>query len=183
MAFLTLPNVNVNVSPLSGDHWRTMVCMAGLQGESHCSLKRTLLLGCSWLKITGQKPEEPEGFWKNVLCPVEMELSGLNMKHCVWRKENTEFQHKNLIPSVKHGVGVIMVWACLASGPGRLAIVDGTMNSWLYQQLKENVRTSVHELNVKRMWIKQQDSDSKHTVHSTKELLKKNKVNVLEWRS
>uniref|UniRef100_A0A671RAJ2 RNA helicase n=1 Tax=Sinocyclocheilus anshuiensis TaxID=1608454 RepID=A0A671RAJ2_9TELE len=64
--------------------------------------------------------------------------------------EKTAFQHKNLIPSVKHGGGggIIMVWVCFAaSGPRRLAIIDGTMNSELYQQiLKENVRTSVREL-------------------------------------
>ncbi len=46
---------------------------------------------------------------------------------------------------MKHGDGSIMVWACFAaSGPGLLAIIDGTMNSELYQQiLKENIRTSV----------------------------------------
>uniref|UniRef100_A0A3B1JS01 Uncharacterized protein n=1 Tax=Astyanax mexicanus TaxID=7994 RepID=A0A3B1JS01_ASTMX len=34
-----------------------------------------------------------------------------------------------------------------ASGPGQLAMVDG------------NVRMSVHELNLKRMWVMQQDND------------------------
>ncbi len=33
------------------------------------------------------------------------------------------------------------------------------------------------------MWVMQQDNNRKHTSHSTKELLKKNKVNVLEWLS
>ncbi len=59
----------------------------------------------------------------------------------VRRKEHTAFQLKNLIPSVKHGGGSIMAWACFAaSWPGQPAIIDGTMNSELYQQiLKENV--------------------------------------------
>ena len=44
------------------------------------------------------------------------------------------FQHKNLNPSVKHGGGIIMVWASFAaSEPGRLAIIDGAMTSELYQ--------------------------------------------------
>ncbi len=38
--------------------------------------------------------------------------------------------NKKPIPSVNHGGGSIMVWACFAaSGPGQLAIIDGTMNS------------------------------------------------------
>lgn len=71
------------------------------------------------------------------------------------RKENTAFQHKNLILSVKHGGASIMVWACFAaSGPGQLAIIDGTINSELYQQiLKDNIRTSVRTLALKRVWV------------------------------
>uniref|UniRef100_A0A671SG18 Transposase Tc1-like domain-containing protein n=1 Tax=Sinocyclocheilus anshuiensis TaxID=1608454 RepID=A0A671SG18_9TELE len=85
------------------------------------------------------------------------ELFDLNEKCNVWRKEHTAFQHKYLIPSVKHGGG-IMVWAGFAaSGPGWLAIIDGTMNSVLHQLiLKENVRTSVQELSLKRKWAMQQ---------------------------
>ncbi len=51
------------------------------------------------------------------------------------------FHKKNFIPTVKHVGGSVMVWGCFAaSGPGRLAIIDGTMNSALYQKiLKENV--------------------------------------------
>ncbi len=33
------------------------------------------------------------------------------------------------------------------------------------------------------MWVMQHDNNPKHTRHSTKEWLKKNKVNVLEWLS
>ena len=71
-----------------------------------------------------------------------------------------------------------------ASGPGRLAIIDGTMNSGLYPQiLKENVRVSVCELKLNRRWVLLQDNDPKHTSKSTKEWLKKKKCNVLEWPS
>jgi len=64
-----------------------------------------------------------------------------------------------------------MVWGCFAaSGPGRLAIIDGTMNSALYWKiLKENVRPSVCDL--KRTWVMQQDNDPKHTSRSTSEWL------------
>ncbi len=76
-----------------------------------------------------------------------------------------------------------MVWGCFtASETGWLAIIDGTMNSALYQKiLKENVRPSVCDLKLKHTWVMQQDNDLKHTSKSTSEWLKKNKIKVLEW--
>ncbi len=74
---------------------------------------------------------------------TKIERIGLNYKLlCL---ETRTFQLKNLIPSLKHGGGSIMAWACFAaSWPGQPAIIDGTMNSELYQQIiKKNVRTSV----------------------------------------
>ncbi len=78
-----------------------------------------------------------------------------------------------------------MVWGCFAaSGPGWLAIIDGTMNSALYLKiLKENVQPSVCDLKLKHTWVMQQDNDPKHTSKSTSEWLKKNKIKVLEWPS
>ncbi|KAK3532009.1 hypothetical protein QTP86_003241 [Hemibagrus guttatus] len=70
------------------------------------------------------------------------------------------------------------------TGPGRLAVINGTMNSAVYQKiLKENVRPSVCDLKLKRTWVLQQDNDPKHTSKSTSEWLKKNKMKTLEWPS
>ena len=76
-----------------------------------------------------------------------------------------------------------MVWGCFAaSGPGRLAVVTGTMNSAVYQRiLTENVQPSVHDLKLKRTWVLQPDNDPKHTSKSTSEWLRKNKMRTLEW--
>ncbi|KAK3535322.1 hypothetical protein QTP70_007932 [Hemibagrus guttatus] len=108
-----------------------------------------------------------------------------SVSHYVWRKSNTAFQKKNITPTVKYGGGSVMVWGCFAaSGPGRLAVINGTMNSAVYQKiLKENVRPSVCDLKLKRTWVLQQDNDSKHTSKSTSEWLKKNKMKTLEWPS
>jgi hypothetical protein len=39
-----------------------------------------------------------------------------------WRKPNSAFLLKNLIPTVKHGGGSVIVWGSFAaSGPGQLA--------------------------------------------------------------
>ncbi|KAK3561767.1 hypothetical protein QTP86_013416 [Hemibagrus guttatus] len=109
----------------------------------------------------------------------------LSASHYVWRKSNTAFQKNNIIPTVKYGGDSVMVWGCFAaSGPGRLAVINGTMNSAVYQKiLKENVRPSVCDLKLKQTWVLQQDNDPKHTSKSTSEWLKKNKMKTLEWPS
>ncbi len=92
----------------------------------------------------------PQDFWANILWTnaTKIELFGRCVSHYIWHKTNTAFHKKSIIPTVKHGGGSVMVWGCFAaSGPGRLAIIYGTMNSALYQKiLKENVRPSVYDL-------------------------------------
>ncbi len=63
-------------------------------------------------------------------CPI---ASGIKpTQHFIKR---TSYQQSNM---------VVEVWCSGASGPGRLAIIDATMNSALYQKiLKENVHPSV----------------------------------------
>ncbi|KAK3568913.1 hypothetical protein QTP86_019559, partial [Hemibagrus guttatus] len=129
----------------------------------------------------------PKTFGK-ILCGLtrqKFELFGRSVSHYVWRKSNTAFQKKIITPTVKYGGGSVMVWGCsAASGPGRLAVINGTMNSAVYQKiLKENVRPSVCDLELKRTWVLQQDNDPKHTSKSTSEWLKKNKMKTLEWPS
>ena len=65
--------------------------------------------------------------------------------------ESKHSRGRKLYPMVKHGGGSVMVWGCFAaSGPGRLASIEGTMNSALYQIiLKENVRPLIRELKLK----------------------------------
>uniref|UniRef100_A0A803JRB0 N-acetylgalactosaminidase, alpha- n=1 Tax=Xenopus tropicalis TaxID=8364 RepID=A0A803JRB0_XENTR len=128
-----------------------------------------------------------QDFWENILWTDEtkVELFGRCVSRYIWRKSNTAFQKKNIIPTVKYGGGSVMVWGCFAaSGPGRLAVIDGTMNSTVYQKIpKENVRPSVRQLKLKRSWALQQDNDPKQTSKSTSEWLKKNKMKTLEWPS
>ncbi|KAK3554272.1 hypothetical protein QTP70_020132, partial [Hemibagrus guttatus] len=115
----------------------------------------------------------------------ELQASLASVKRTNWSAQQLGERKRNIIPIVKYGGGSVMVWGCFAaSGPGRLAVINGTMNSADYQKLlKENVRPSVCDLKLKRTWVLQQDNDPKHTSKSTSEWLKKNKMKTLEWPS
>ncbi len=92
---------------------------------------------------------------------------------------NTAFHKENIISTVKHGGGSVLVWAL---GPGRLSISDGNMNSALYQKtLKENVWPSVCDLKLKHTWVMQQENDPKHTSKSTSEWLKSKSRLESDW--
>ncbi len=57
----------------------------------------------------------------------------------IWHKTNTAFYKKNIIPTVKHGGGSVMVRCCFAaSGHGRLAVIDGTM--WILYSIRKSWR-------------------------------------------
>uniref|UniRef100_A0A3Q3J790 Tc1-like transposase DDE domain-containing protein n=1 Tax=Monopterus albus TaxID=43700 RepID=A0A3Q3J790_MONAL len=139
------------------------------------------------LTFARENVDKDQDFWNNVLWTDEskIELFGHQSRGHVWRKPNIAFQEKNLIPTVKHGGGSVMVWGCFAAaGPGQLTIIESTMNSTVYQKvLEEHVRPSVRKLKLKRNWTMQHDNDPKHTSKSTKDWLKKKKWRVLEWPS
>ncbi|KAF7651873.1 hypothetical protein LDENG_00104190, partial [Lucifuga dentata] len=81
----------------------------------------------------------------------KVELCGTQGSHYIWHQPITAFHSNNTILRSAWRCGSVMVWGCFAaSGPGRLAIIEGNMNSALYQKiLKENVRSSVCDVKLK----------------------------------
>ncbi len=48
----------------------------------------------------------------------------------VWRRKGEEYKEKCMVPTVKHGGGSVLMWACMsAAGVGELHVIDGIMNS------------------------------------------------------
>ncbi|KAK3510100.1 hypothetical protein QTP70_026829 [Hemibagrus guttatus] len=116
---------------------------------------------------------------------TKIELFGLNGKRHIWRKPGTAHHLANTIPTVKHDGGSIMLWGCFsAAGTGRLVRIEGKMNAAMYRDiLDENLLQSALDLILGRWFIFQKDNDPKHTAKITKEWLRDNSVNVLEWPS
>uniref|UniRef100_A0AAQ6ICM7 Transposase Tc1-like domain-containing protein n=1 Tax=Anabas testudineus TaxID=64144 RepID=A0AAQ6ICM7_ANATE len=127
-------------------------------------------------KFAKQHLDVPQHYWQKQN-QTKIELFGKNTQHYVCRKKGTAHQHQNLIPIVKHGGGSIMVWGCFAaSEPVRVVVIDGKMNSRVYQGiLQENVRPSVCQLKLHRGWVMQKDNDPKHTSNSTKDCFSRTK--------
>lgn len=75
-----------------------------------------------------------------------------------------QMRKKHLL-AFDHDGGYVMVFSCIAaSGPKQLAIVVGTKNLKLYQDiLQENIKVAVHRLKFNKSWMIQQDSDPNPT--------------------
>lgn len=112
-------------------------------------------------------------FWKNVVFSDEskFEIFGKKKLVKIWRSKNQELAEKNMIATVKHGGGSVMVWGCMAvSGVGNLVFIESTMNKIDYLNiLKNNLRPTVEKLGLDSTWVFQQDNDPKHTSKVVKE--------------
>ena len=90
------------------------------------------------LKLAKEHIGTPQWYWQNVLWTDEtkIELFGKNTQRYIWHKKGTEHHHENIIPTVKYGGGNIMIWACF--GPGQVTIIEGKMNSQVYQKILQD---------------------------------------------
>jgi len=68
---------------------------------------------------------------------VEMFGQNAQQRHILFNEKlNASYQHKHLIPTVKHCSGGVMIWGCFAAG--HLAVIESTMNSSVYQSILES---------------------------------------------
>lgn len=114
-------------------------------------------------------------FWKNVLFSDEskFEIFGKKKPSKIWRGKTEAFLEKNVITTIKHGGGSVMVWGCMAaSGVGNLVFIENTMNKTDYLNiLRENLSSSIAKLGLDQSWVFQHDNDSKHTAKIVQEWL------------
>ena len=113
----------------------------------------------------------------------KIELLGRNKQRHIWRKPNTAFDKKDLVPTVKHGGGSIMVWGYFAASElGKLEIVDRVMNSVKYWQILDRIlKQSAKDRKLARSWMTLKDNYPTHVSNSSKECFARKKIQVLEW--
>lgn len=118
---------------------------------------------------------KPLEFWKSVIFSDESKFEVFRPKNVlkVWRKSKTAYDVKNILPTIKHGGGNVIVWGCMASnGVGNLAFIDNRMTARMYiDVLRSNLLTSARKLGLENSFYFQHDNDPKHTAMITKEWL------------
>ncbi len=101
--------------------------------------------------------------------------------HRVWRKKD-EYNPKNTIPTVKHGVETsCSEGSFLQRGQNDCTVLmGGWMEPFIARILANNLLPSVRALKICHVWVFQHDNDPKHTASATKEWLCKKHFKVLE---
>lgn len=114
-------------------------------------------------------------YWNKVIFTDESKFNifGSDGRRLVWRKPNEELNMKNVVSTVKHSGGNVLVWGCMAaSGVGNLVFIDSIMDKWIYLNiLKDNLKQSASQLGLENIFIFQQDQDPKHTSKIVREWL------------
>lgn len=127
---------------------------------------------------------KPMEFWMKTIFADESKfnLFGCDGKVLVYRKPNSELEERNMVPTVKHGGGGVMVWGCMgASGVGNLVFIDGIMDHQYYiNLLKENLKPSAEILGVSSDFHYYQDNDPKHMALNTRLWMLYNCPNVIK---
>ncbi|GFW03070.1 transposable element Tcb2 transposase [Trichonephila clavipes] len=124
------------------------------------------------LEFAMKYKNKPMDFWERVIFSDESKFEiftppGIRK---IWKKNKTALEPKNVLPTLKHGGGNVMVWGCVAhNGAGNLAFTDNKMNALAYiDVLRHNLLDSAKKLSTENTFIFQQDNDPKHTAIVTK---------------
>ncbi len=107
------------------------------EGLKSCSARKVPLLKKAHVQARLKFAIYSEANWVKVLWSDEtkIELFGINSTRRVWRRRNAAYDPKNIIPTIKHGGGNIMLWGCFsAKGTGQLHRIKGTMDGAMYHQ-------------------------------------------------
>ncbi|GFY43523.1 transposable element Tcb1 transposase [Trichonephila inaurata madagascariensis] len=114
------------------------------------------------LEFAMKYKNKPMDFWKVIFSDEsKFEIFTPPSIRKIWRKNKTALEPKNVISTLKHSGGNVMVWGC---GQGNLAFIDNKMNALAYiDVLQHNLLDSAQKLSMENTFIFQQDNDLKYT--------------------
>ena len=132
---------------------------------SYAKKQKRLTFANEWINKSSQ-------FWEKVIFSDENKfcIFGFERRKLLWRKQGTAFKKQNLVSTVKHRGGGVMICGCMeASGVGWLTFIDFTLDHMgCLNILKVNLEQSAQDLNHGDDFWFQFDNDPKHTAHNTK---------------
>jgi len=130
---------------------------------------------------------EPMEYWRKVVWSDEssFELFRSDGRALVYRQSHEEYRLDCVQPTVKHGGGSVMVWACFSSGGvGDLAFIDGNMCAADYKNiLAQHLKPSATAMGIDGDFTFQQDNSSIHKAQTVQDYFKDKGVQVLKWPS
>lgn len=127
--------------------------------------------------------------WKRIIFSDEskfMLFKSDGRQYC-WIRPGMALDPRFTQKVIKYGGGSVMVWGCITrEGMGRLHRIEGIMDGPRYADiLRENLIGTLKDKKLKHTGrykvIFQQDNDSKHTSHVTKEFFEEKNITVLPW--
>lgn len=102
----------------------------------------------------------------------------------VRRRIGEDLKPQCVLPTIKHGGGSVMVWACFSrNGPGPIRRIDGIMDRFQYIDVLKNTMLPYAHNNMTHSFIFQQDNDPKRTARAVKNFVREENINVLPWPS
>ncbi len=115
-------------------------------------------------------------YWNHLLCSDEIKINlfGSDGVKRVWRQSG-EYKDKCVLSTVKYGGGHVMIWGCMsAAGTGELQFIEGTLNATCTVTYWSRAWSPPFG-----DWAAGQYSN----MITTTALLKKLRVNVMDWPS
>ena len=125
-------------------------------------------------------------YWKTVWYSDEKKfnLFGSDGRKYCRRRVGEELLDRNIVKTMKHGGGSLMVWACFSwNGTGRLHRIRGHLDAVQYCEiLSQSFLGSLQDQHCDpKKVIFQQDNDPKHTSKLTMKWFRDHHIHVLPW--
>lgn len=139
---------------------------------------------CKRLEFAKQHVNWTVAQWKNVFFTDESKfnLFGSDGKQTVRRPAGKRLESKYVRKTVKHYGGNIVVWGGFSyAGPGPIHLIEGIMDSFMYQAILNDVMLPYVEEEMPLRWTLVQDNDPKHTSRSTKQWLSEHSISTMDW--